>query len=130
RTSSGGLKRSSPHVLVEPPMKTRRRLSVSTNKDVYPYHLRRRPTGDFSDDDEEELTELPPNASDQQKIEHQRYRNTLAARRSRKRKELYQQELEQRVEQLTMEVEKWRTRAEMLRRIVEGQGMNVPDWSD
>ncbi|KAL0567851.1 hypothetical protein V5O48_014146 [Marasmius crinis-equi] len=82
--------------------------------------------------DDEELGDLPPNATDQQKIEHQRHRNTLAARRSRKRKEVYRQELEQLVDQLTMETEKWKTRAEMLRRIIEGQGMGLicPDWSE
>lgn len=110
-------------------MQTRRQL-IATRKDAHPYYPKRRAHVQVSDDDDEELADLPPNATDQQKIEHQRHRNTLAARRSRKRKELYKQELEQRVEHLTMEIEKWRTRAEMYRRMIEGQGMICPDWSE
>lgn len=85
-----------------------------------------------SEDEDDYLGELPSDATDQQKLDYQRQRNTLAARRSRKRKELYKQELEALVDELTVETEKWKTRAEMLRRIVEGQGMGLicPDWSE
>ncbi|KAG7100110.1 hypothetical protein E1B28_001890 [Marasmius oreades] len=119
----------SPLILDPPPM---RRPTLTSRKDhTHPYYPKRRPNVQVSDDDDDELPELPPNATDQQKIEHQRYRNTLAARRSRKRKELYKQELEQRVEQLTMETEKWRIRAEMLREMIESQGLQIcPDWSE
>ncbi|KAK1235320.1 hypothetical protein PQX77_001461 [Marasmius sp. AFHP31] len=101
----------------------------------YPYTVvqrRLRPNPQVSDEDEETLGELPANASDQQRIEYQRQRNTLAARRSRKRKELYRQELEQMVDELTHETEKWKARAEMLRRVIQNQGLplNCPDWSD
>ncbi|KAL0059550.1 hypothetical protein AAF712_013695 [Marasmius tenuissimus] len=117
-----------------------RRQGSSSSRAAAPVHphpytviqRRLRPNPQVSDEDEDTLEELPPNASDQQRIEYQRHRNTLAARRSRKRKELYRQELEQMVDELTAETEKWKTRAEMLRRLIQNQGLplNCPDWSD
>ncbi|KAJ8085115.1 hypothetical protein AAF712_003435 [Marasmius tenuissimus] len=104
--------------------------------DPHPYSSvpRRRPNShlQIQSSDDEELEELPPNATEKQKLQYQRHRNTLAARRSRKKKEMYKQELEQMVDQLTMETEKWKTRAEMLRRMLESQGLGLacPDWSE
>ncbi|ESK93213.1 ectomycorrhiza-regulated protein [Moniliophthora roreri MCA 2997] len=97
---------------------------------IPPYYRRRPQISDEEDD--EYIEELPPNATEQQRAEHQRHRNTLAARRSRKRKEVYKQQLEETVDRLTVEKEKWKTRAEMLRRIIEHQGLPVPcgDWSE
>ncbi|KAJ7607710.1 hypothetical protein FB45DRAFT_681441, partial [Roridomyces roridus] len=54
---------------------------------------------------------LAPNATDQEKIEYKRRQNTLAARRSRKRKQMHQQQLEEAVERLTQEKETWKTQA-------------------
>ncbi|KAL0570224.1 hypothetical protein V5O48_011746 [Marasmius crinis-equi] len=114
----------------------RRQLASSPRGNVHPYmpasQRRIRPNPQVSDEDEDALEDLPPDATDQQRIEYQRHRNTLAARRSRKRKEVYRQELEQMVDQLTVETEKWKTRAEMLKRIIESQGLGLacPDWTD
>ncbi|KAK7051572.1 hypothetical protein VNI00_004551 [Paramarasmius palmivorus] len=95
-----------------------------------PYYRRRLVPSDEEDDDY--LEDLPSNATEQQRAEHQRHRNTLAARRSRKRKEVYKQQLEEAVERLTVEKEKWKTRAEMLRSVIQSQGLpvNCGDWSE
>ncbi|KAK1230607.1 hypothetical protein PQX77_006302 [Marasmius sp. AFHP31] len=112
------------------------RRQTTRRVDPHPYSStsRRRPSShlQIQSSEDEELEELPPNATEKEKLRYQRHRNTLAARRSRKKKEIYKQELEQMVDQLTMETEKWKTRAEMLRRMLESQGMGLacPDWSE
>ncbi|KAI3621495.1 ectomycorrhiza-regulated protein [Moniliophthora roreri] len=91
--------------------------------------------GDFAqlsdDEDSDDRDELPPNATAQQRVEHLRRRNTLLARRSRKRRELYRQTLEETIDAMSLEQEKWKTRAETLRRIAEGHGFSVTfgEWS-
>ncbi|KAK7051573.1 hypothetical protein VNI00_004552 [Paramarasmius palmivorus] len=105
--------------------------SATSRKDVPSYYLKRRPQPQVSDDEEDELAEeLPPNATDQEKIEHRRHKNTIAARRSRRRKVVYQQQLEDLVERLTIEKEQWKTRAQMLRQIAESRGIACPEWGD
>ncbi|KAJ7796055.1 hypothetical protein B0H14DRAFT_2467849 [Mycena olivaceomarginata] len=66
-----------------------------------------------SDREEDELTEEPlvPNPTAQQKIEYKRRQNTLAARRSRKRKLMHQKQLEEAVCQLTRDKDMWKMRA-------------------
>ncbi|KAF7324212.1 hypothetical protein MKEN_00644500 [Mycena kentingensis (nom. inval.)] len=86
----------------------------------------------FSDEEEDELTEEPPavNASEQEKIEYKRRQNTLAARRSRKRKLMHQQALEEAVERLTREREIWRTRALMLANLLRSHGITCPEFGE
>ena len=85
-----------------------------------------------SDEEDDELTEEPPapNATDQEKIEWKRRQNTLAARRSRKRKLLYTQQLEGTVEKLTMEKEVWKTRTMTLKHLLHSNGIPCPDFKD
>ncbi|KAG7092039.1 hypothetical protein E1B28_008420 [Marasmius oreades] len=85
-----------------------------------------------NDGKEEKLQELPPDATDQQRIERQCYRNTLAARRSRQQMKLYVQQLGENVQQLTGEADEWKTRAKMFRGTLESQGLEMPcpEWSD
>ncbi|ESK93212.1 ectomycorrhiza-regulated protein [Moniliophthora roreri MCA 2997] len=105
--------------------------SATSRKEIPSYYLKRRPQTQVSDEEDDELTEeLPPNATDQEKIEHRRHKNTIAARRSRRRKVVYQQQLEDLVERLTIEKEQWKTRAQMLRQIAESRGIACPDWED
>ena len=59
-------------------------------------------------------------------IEAKRRQNTLAARRSRKRKLEYQRELESNVDRLQDEKEQWKRRAEALEAVMRSHGIEVP----
>ncbi|KAJ7795590.1 hypothetical protein B0H14DRAFT_2532278 [Mycena olivaceomarginata] len=81
----------------------------------------------FSDDkDEEELAELSPTASEAEIIEYKRRQNTLAARKSRKRKLEHQQALEDEVQQLSKQVTMWRERAMMAQELLRNSGVDLP----
>jgi hypothetical protein len=81
----------------------------------------------FTDDDplllrdKPDLT-APPNESEQDAIEAKRRQNTLAARRSRKRKLEYQNNLESAVEH-------WKARALLLEDMLQERGVEVPPAS-
>ncbi|KAL0567852.1 hypothetical protein V5O48_014147 [Marasmius crinis-equi] len=105
--------------------------SATSRKEIPSFYLKRRPQLQIPEDEDDELTEeLPSNATDQEKIEFRRHRNTLAARRSRRRKQAYQQDLEESVERLKIERQKWKTRAETLRQLIRSQGIACPEWSE
>ncbi|KAF5391210.1 hypothetical protein D9757_003077 [Collybiopsis confluens] len=111
--------------------------SVTSRKDIPAYYLKQRRRSPpqalpMSDDEDDELTEEAPpeNATDQEKIDYKRRQNTLAARRSRKRKLLYTQQLEVTVEHLSAEVEMWRTRALTLRQLLRSHNLPCPDFHD
>ncbi|KAL0563982.1 hypothetical protein V5O48_018072, partial [Marasmius crinis-equi] len=110
---------------------SRRSSRTDAHHDPYP---KRRPHSHLqveSSDDDEELGDLPHNATDQQRIEYRRRSNALATRRSRRRKELYRQELEQLVNQLTTaQTEMCKTRAESRMGIVTSLGDLPPDATD
>ncbi|KAJ7046682.1 hypothetical protein C8F04DRAFT_1061355 [Mycena alexandri] len=76
------------------------------------------------EDDDEELPALSPTASEAETIEHKRRQNTLAARKSRKRKLEHQQMLEDEVQALQGEVTVWRERALMAQEMLRGAGVN------
>ncbi|KAJ7738340.1 hypothetical protein B0H16DRAFT_1570511 [Mycena metata] len=78
----------------------------------------------FDGDDDEELPPLSPTASEAETIEHKRRQNTLAARKSRKRKLEHQQMLEDQVQMLQGEVTVWRERALMAQEMLRGAGVN------
>ncbi|KAJ7726355.1 ectomycorrhiza-regulated protein [Mycena metata] len=105
--------------------------SLTSRKEI-PAFFNRRPSSQPSDEEEDELTEEPlaANATDQEKIEYKRRQNTLAARRSRKRKLMHQQQLEEAVDRLTQEKEIWKTRALMLSNLLRSHGITCPDFND
>ncbi|GJE91696.1 bZIP transcription factor [Phanerochaete sordida] len=74
--------------------------------------------------DEEDDASLDPNDLDA--IEAKRRQNTLAARRSRKRKLEYQRELESNLDRLQDEKEQWKQRAQMLEEVMRSHGIDVP----
>ncbi|KAJ7774725.1 hypothetical protein B0H16DRAFT_1713199 [Mycena metata] len=76
------------------------------------------------EDDDEELPALSPTASEAETIEHKRRQNTLAARKSRKRKLEHQQMLEDQVHTLQGEVTVWRERALMAQEMLRSAGVN------
>ena len=69
---------------------------------------------------------LQPTNSEQEAIAAKRRQNTLAARRSRKRKLEYQQELEAKLEGVTRERDMWKDRAMSLKGQVMAMGIPEP----
>ncbi|THU93611.1 hypothetical protein K435DRAFT_725281 [Dendrothele bispora CBS 962.96] len=110
--------------------------SATSRKDIPSIYLKPRRDGGTSppqsDEEDDELTDdrPPANATDQEKIEWKRRQNTLAARRSRRKKLMYTQQLEETVERLRMEREMWRTRALTLKELLSSHGLPVPDFKD
>lgn len=82
----------------------------------------------FGDDEDELLEELRPDATELEQIEYKRRQNTVAARRSRKRKLEFQQKLIDNVEHLSRERDVWRERARMLQGMMEARGMPCPTF--
>jgi len=76
------------------------------------------------DDDDIRVEDLPPHDLDA--IEAKRRQNTLAARRSRKRKLEYQRELELAIEQERTEKEMYKARAAMFEALLRSHGHEVP----
>lgn len=130
-------RRYSPDHLIglEDPTQPRRYITPSSTsrKDIPSIYLKNRRTSQPSDEEDDELTEEQPplaNATDQEKIEWKRRQNTLAARRSRRKKAMYTQQLEETVERLRIEREMWRTRALTLKQLLSSHGLPVPDFKD
>jgi len=80
------------------------------------------------DDDAEELEQPTPN--EEGAIKAKRLQNTLAARRSRKRKLEYQRELEECVENERAEKEMWKARALAFESLLRNKGHDVPRIDD
>ncbi|KAJ7618760.1 hypothetical protein FB45DRAFT_932399 [Roridomyces roridus] len=97
--------------------------SVTSRKAVPATFARKRGHSAAFGDDGEELPPLSPTASEAEMIEHKRRQNTIAARKSRKRKLMHQQELEENVSTLEREVTMWRERALMAQEMLRGHGV-------
>ncbi|KAL1716857.1 hypothetical protein EV715DRAFT_176292, partial [Schizophyllum commune] len=72
----------------------------------------------------------PAGATDQEKIEYRRRRNTLAARRSRQKKADKMATLEDDVRRLTSERDTWKTRAQTLRQLLLSHGIPCKEFED
>ncbi|KIY49772.1 hypothetical protein FISHEDRAFT_12872, partial [Fistulina hepatica ATCC 64428] len=70
----------------------------------------------------------PPNATEREQIEWKRRQNTLAARKSRKRKLEHQQMMEAEIASLKEERDMWKTRAMMLQAVVKENGISGFDF--
>lgn len=105
--------------------------SSTSRKELPAVFARKRARSQAFGDEDDELPEepLPLNATEKEQIEWKRRQNTLAARKSRKRKLQHQMELENAVEQLASEKEMWKTRALMFQSMLKAQGVDVPDFS-
>lgn len=79
---------------------------------------------------EDDVGEAGPTLSEEDAIKTKRLQNTLAARRSRKRKLEYQRELEDAIEAERKEKEMWRARALVLEALLRDKGHEVPRMSD
>ncbi|KAK0445764.1 hypothetical protein EV421DRAFT_1794699 [Armillaria borealis] len=127
-SATGTRKNITPETMVplDAPTQPRRYVipSATSRKEVPATFARKRSRSVALGDEEDELEPPPPDATDRQMIEYKRRQNTLAARKSRKRKLEHQQQLEDRVDTLTIEVEQWRAKAEIYQSIL--QSHNIP----
>ncbi|KAF7306017.1 BZIP domain-containing protein [Mycena chlorophos] len=82
-----------------------------------------------NDDDNEELPPLSPSATEKEAIEHKRRQNTLAARKSRKRKLEHQQMLEGEVSSLNADRDRWQARALKAQADLRAHGLPC-EWDD
>ncbi|KIL66874.1 hypothetical protein M378DRAFT_74806 [Amanita muscaria Koide BX008] len=103
--------------------------SVTSKKDVPAVFQRKRQRSEM-EDEQDELEPLPPNATEREQIDHKRRQNTLAARKSRKRKLMHQQDLETRNAGLLEEVTRWRTRCDVMSKMLESHGIPPPSFTD
>jgi hypothetical protein len=108
--------------------------SATSRKEVPALFRKRQRAQAFGPDapevDEDDLPPLPPDATQKEQIEWKRKQNTLAARKSRKRKLEYQQELENKLAALTEERDTWRTRAQTLQAMLQAQGIEAPAFPE
>ena len=128
---TGTRKNITPESLVpfNAPIQTRKyRLPSSTSRKDLPATFARkraRTQGPGEDDGG-----VGPSLSEEDAINTKRLQNTLAARRSRKRKLEYQRELEDAIENERKEKEMWRARALVLEALLRDKGHEVPRMSD
>lgn len=107
--------------------------SVTSRKELPAVFAKKRARSMAFGDEEDELAEepvdpnaLPPTATEAEAIAAKRRQNTLAARRSRKRKLEYQRQLEDLLEKEQREKEAWKERALMCQAQLQSMGVIVP----
>lgn len=130
--------RSTDLVPVDAPTQPRNYIAPSSTsrKEVPAVFARKRARSTFDEDEDDELagtddastSGLAPNEAEA--IAAKRRQNTLAARRSRKRKLEYQQELENRLDTVTRERDMWKDRAVSLKSQVMQLGFPEPFRED
>ncbi|KAG6867806.1 hypothetical protein C0993_010832 [Termitomyces sp. T159_Od127] len=106
--------------------------SATSRKELPSVFAKKRSRSTAFGEEDDELNEAPPgpDASEREQIEYKRRQNTVAARRSRKRKLEYQQNLEASVERLTRERDVWKTRATMLHEMLQSHGVSLAPFQD
>jgi len=113
---------------VDAPIQTRKYASESTTsrKELPAVFARKRKRASADLDDEEDILAAPPSVSELSAIEAKRRQNTLAARRSRKRKLEHQRELETVIENERAEKDAWKQRALAFEAILNSNGVSIP----
>lgn len=126
---------SSPNSMVtlHPPPNLRPTPSVAMSRKDIPRYLapttRRRSAGSEDEDLSSEGPEPPgADATEQEKIEYKRRMNTLAARRSRRRRLAQFHQLEDDVARLNREKDIWKERALMMERMLSSHGLPCPNF--
>ncbi|KAF9565107.1 hypothetical protein CPC08DRAFT_704913 [Agrocybe pediades] len=111
------------------PTQPRRYMGPSaTSKKEIPATFARKRARSVAFGEDDEVFELPPNPTEQQLIEAKRRQNTVAARRSRKRKlEQHANLLASRDEERFFK-QRWELRARDLMRLLQEKGIHVPDF--
>ena len=102
--------------------------SATSRKEVPAGFARKRARSVAFADEEDQLDDLPPNPTEQDLIEQKRRQNTVAARRSRKRKLEQLQRLEASRDEERALKETWMERASVLLGLVRSMGVNYPDF--
>jgi hypothetical protein len=104
-----------------------RTASATSRKNLPVTFVRKRARTQVPGDDD---GSVGPTLSEEDAIKAKRLQNTLAARRSRRRKLEYQHELEDAIEDERKEKEVWRARALVLEALLRDKGHEVPPMSD
>lgn len=139
RGPTGTRKNLTPASLIpeDAPIQSRHYVTPSaTSRKAVPQNFARKRSramafADDDDEDEDELDDGPePKNAEEAAIAAKRRQNTLAARRSRKRKLQYQNELEVALEGAKAETDKWKGRAEAMKAVLYSNNIQVPPWSD
>jgi hypothetical protein len=102
--------------------------SATSRKELPVTFARKRARTQGPGDEEDDVAS--PTISEEDAIRAKRLQNTLAARRSRKRKLEYQRELEDAIEAERKEKESWRARALILEALLRDKGHEVPQMSE
>ena len=102
--------------------------SVTSRKEVPAGFARKCARSVAFADEEDQLDDLPPNSTEQDLIEQKRRQNTVAARRSRKRKLEQMQRLQGSRDEERAFKEMWTERALVLLKLVRSMGVNYPDF--
>lgn len=129
---TGTRKNISPETMVplDAPTQTRKYVtpSATSRKEIPVTFLKKkRSRSQAFGSEEDQLEEVcPPNATEAEQIEFKRRQNTLAARKSRKRKLAYQQGLESHIEDLQAQLSHWKARAEVCEEFMKEKGLSVP----
>jgi hypothetical protein len=86
----------------------------------------------IANDEDDFLPDLPPDATEREQIEWKRRQNTIAARKSRKRKLEHQQWLEGELEKVKRDRDLWKVRAMTLRGVLKGKGEDggMDEWDE
>ncbi|KAJ3986957.1 hypothetical protein F5890DRAFT_1500810 [Lentinula detonsa] len=109
-------------------------LPSSTSRKVNPVHAQKRSHSKaFGDQELDELIgETPPgpNATEIEHIEWKRRQNTIAARKTRRRKLEYLQHVEVENTELREDRDRWKVRYGVLEGVLKANGMVVPVWDD
>lgn len=134
---TGTRKNITPEALVpiDAPTQQRKYLtpSATSRKAVPAVFARKRARTAAFGDEQDELNEdvcITPSMTEQEQIEAKRRQNTVAARRSRKRKLEYQRELEESVERYKRESEVWKSRAMTYQALLRSHNIECPELPD
>ncbi|KAH9851767.1 hypothetical protein C2E23DRAFT_829065 [Lenzites betulinus] len=130
---TGTRKNITPEALVsmDAPIQTRKYVtpSATSRKEVPTAFLKKKRARSQAFGEEDELEDdVNIDQNDLEAIEAKRRQNTLAARRSRRRKLEYQRELEVGIEQEKEEKEMWKRRSAVLQALLESHGHEVPSF--
>ena len=126
---TGTRKNITPEALVpyDAPIQPRKYVTPSaTSRKAVPAGFAKKRARSQAFDEDELADEASLDPADVDAIEAKRRQNTLAARRSRKRKLEYQRDLEASVERLNDEMLAWKSRAETLEAVLRSHGLEVP----
>ena len=129
---TGTRKNITPDALVplDAPIQPRKYVTPSSTsrKDVPSAWRKKRGRSQAFGEEDELEEDVNLNPGDMDAIEAKRRQNTLAARRSRKRKLEYQRDLEASVEREKEEKEMWKQRAMLYQALLESHGHEVPSF--